>query len=210
MYFAGAMRDGSLPKPYMGHYEITISQKYINWLNKIIIPIFIESFKIRKQKIRIKQDNNTPRIVIYSKEFYFKLKNFLDHNLEDWKTPGFVLNTTKLKKWYVCGFFDAEGEVPHVEEYLSGKYSTKPRLRIRFHQCNHKNQIPNSLLDLISFLKILDINCGNITGPKRNKNTFDFDLPITGTETKKFYEKIGTFHPMKDKRFKLLFKLYNL
>ena len=213
LYFAGAMRDGTLPLPYDAHYEISVGQKNKDWLEKIIRPIMVETLGIKEAKIRLKIDKNTPRLVVYSKDVFGRLARVLTHPTGSscWKTPPICRSHPELQKWYLRGFFDAEGEVPHVEGFLDGTFSTKPRLRIRIHQAwNKKNGCP-VLEDLAQMCSNFGIKIVGIYGPKRNVNTFDFDLAISGRDALlQFYRQIGTSHPDKKKRFSLLFNLYGI
>lgn len=201
-YFCGAMRDGTLPKPYDNHFEISIGQKCVEWLEQIIKPIMISSLKIPEEKILFKPQG-TPRLVVFSKEKYLNLSGILGHrggkNL--WGTPEIILENKVFWKWYCRGFFDSEGEVPFVQEYLSGIYSTKPRARIRIHQSWDTVTNCPPLDDLKRFIESLNISTKGIYGPKNNKNTFDFDLHLTGLENiQGFSEKIGSSHPEKKVR----------
>ena len=208
MYFLGAMRDGTLPKVYDNHYEISVAQKNIDWLTEIIKPILTDTLKIQEEKIRLKIDKNTPRLVIYSKKHYTMLSN-LGLKSGVYETPAIVLSQPLLQKWYIRGFFDAEGEVPHVEKFLDKTVKTFPRLRIRIHQAwSNKKHCP-PLEDIKKILENTGIKCNNIWGPKLNKNTYDFDLPISGKEVLNFYDKIGSSHSWKIMCFNLLFNLYN-
>ena len=211
-YLAGAMRDGTFPKPYQNHYEISVAQKSTEWLD-IVQNIFESTLMVDERKIKRKiGSDGVNRLVIYSRELYYQLSDVLKHptgrNL--WDTPPFIKRYLKLQKWYIQGFFDAEGEIAHVEDYLQQKTITKPKMRIILHQ-SWKDEVCPVLIDLKEMLKANGIVCGNIWGPKKNKNTWDYDLPISGLENViGFYRKIGTAHPEKEKRFRLLFNVYGL
>jgi hypothetical protein len=206
------MRDGTFPKPYQGHYEISIAQNSAEWI-EMIEEIFISTLKVDRKIIKRKLGSNSvKRLVIYSKDLYYRLSEAFRHptgkNL--WETPPFIKKFPELQKWYIQGFFDAEGEIAHVEDYLNKNTITKPKMRIILHQ-SWKDEVCPVLIDLKEMLKNLEISCGNIWGPKKNKNTWDYDLPISGAEdVLKFYKEIGTSHPEKDERFRLLFNVYGL
>lgn len=98
------------------------------------------------------------------------------------------------------GFFDAEGEVPLVRNQ-GGKY----KIWIRFHH-SWKGNICLVLLQMKQILeKDFGILCGNVTGPKKEKRLPSFDLAIYGRNVIKFRKEIGTSHPRRIERFKILF-----
>ena len=210
-YFAGAMRDGTLPRIYDGHYEISISQKLIPWLTKVIKPILVKTLKIPESKIRIKIDSNTPRLVIYSKKSYNTIAEILNHptGKNFWETPEIIRKHFELQKWYIRGFFDSEGEVPHVEEYLRHRFRTKPRLRVRIHQAWRDKTGCPVLEDLREMIAKFGIN-SKVCEAGKNKNSIKYELSITGKEVYKFYQNIGSSHPLKKYRFRLLFELNSL
>ncbi|MBI5159242.1 LAGLIDADG family homing endonuclease [Candidatus Micrarchaeota archaeon] len=211
-YLAGAMRDGTFPKPYQNHYEISIAQNSDEWIDAIK-EIFLSTLKVDAEKIKKKPGSNrVKRLVVYSRDIYSRLSETFQHptgrNL--WNTPAFVKKYPELQKWYVQGFFDAEGEIAHVEDYLKKIVVTKPKMRIILHQ-SWKDEACPVLIDLKNIIENKGIRCGKVWGPKKNKNTLDYDLPISGSSNVlKFYKEIGTSHPEKNARFKLLFDLYGL
>ena len=205
-YFLGVMRDGTLPIVYDGHYEISVAQKNPEFL-KMVKTIFIETLKINENKIRIKIDKNTPRIVVYNKKLYSFLKEL---KVGDGDVEPIVFKYPQFWKWYVRGFFDAEGEIAHVEKYLAGITKTFPQPRILIHQASKNEKECKALVELKKIIESLGVKCGNILGPKRNVNTYDFDLMIYGIKNvENFYSLIGTSHIEKNLRFNLLLKLYS-
>ena len=127
-YLAGILRDGSLPKPYNNQYEIQVSQDNIEWLGRVKKMLQI-LFPEKKIEI-VKYGKQTPRIKIYSKEIYYNLVNLFEYpeTQNKWEIPTVIRNGSKeMKKWFITGFFDAEGEVPLSRQ--SGKY----KIWIRFH-----------------------------------------------------------------------------
>lgn len=205
-YFCGAMRDGTMPKPYDNHFEISIGQKCAEWLEQVVKPIMVSSLEIPPEKVLFKPQG-TPRLVVFSKEKYLILSEILGHkggkNL--WGTPRIISENPVLWKGYCRGFFDSEGEVPFVSEYLNGIYSTKPRARIRIHQGWSSETGCPPLSDLKHFIESIGVETKGIYGPKLNKNTFDFDLHITGlANVADFSDKIGSSHPEKSKRLSQL------
>jgi len=198
-YLAGILRDGSLPKPYNNQYEIQISQDDIEWLESVKYKLQ-NLFPEKKIQI-VKYGKQTPRIKIYSKEIYQKLINLFEYPGSQckWEIPLIIRNGSKeTKKWFIKGFFDAEGEVP-----LS-KQNRKYKVWIRFHH----SWDGNKCLVLEQLKKILEIDfkiqCGSVSGPKKEKNFPSFDLAIYGDNIHKFFKQIGTFHPKHVKRLNVM------
>lgn len=194
-YLAGILRDGSLPRPYNNQYEIQVSQDNIPWLEKVK-GMLSELFPEKEIKI-VKYGRQTPRIKIYSKEIYEKLVDIFDYpgTQMKWEVPLFIRNgPINRKKWFIRGFFDAEGEVPLSRQ--NGKY----KVWIRFHHSwdGKKCIVLEQLKTILE--KDFKIICGNVTGPKKEKKYPSFDLMIYGKHIHEFFNQIGTFHPKHKKR----------
>ena len=198
-YVAGILRDGSLPKPYNNQYEIQVSQDNMEWLEKakeILQKLF------PKKKIKIsKYGKQTPRIKIYSKEIYQNLVELFEYpgTQNKWEIPSFIRNGSKeIKKWFIKGFFDAEGEVP-----LS-RQNSKYKVWIRFHHSwdGDKCTVLEQLKEMLE--KEFNIQCGNVSGPKKEKRFPSFDLAIYGENVHKFFKQIGTFHPKHIERLNMM------
>lgn len=189
-YLAGILRDGSLPKPYNNQYEIQVSQDDMEWLENVKKKLQI-LFPEKEIKI-VKYGKQTPRIKIYSKEIYQRLVKLFEYPgmQSKWQIPSIVRNGSKeTKKWFIKGFFDAEGEVPLSKQ--NGKY----KIWIRFHH----SWDGKKCIVLEQLKQILEndfrIQCGNVSGPKKEKNFPSFDLAIYGNNIHKFFSEIGTLHP---------------
>ena len=198
-YIAGLLRDGSISKSRNNLYEIQISQKDRNFLNRVF-RIMKRVFPEEKIKL-VQYGKQTPRIKIYSKKIYFEIIELLEYPgvQSRWSVPSCIKDAQKeIKKYFIRGFFDAEGEVP-----LSLNQSGKFKVWVRFHH----SWDGNKCIVLKEIKKILEndfgIQCGKISGPKKEKNIPSFDLMIYGEHAKKFMREIGVFHPKHKKRFRI-------
>ena len=202
-YLAGILRDGSLPKPYNNQYEIQVSQDNIIWLEKVK-EIMQKLFPEKELKI-IKYGKQTPRIKIYSKEIYYKLTKLFEYPgmQSKWEIPSVIRTGSKeIKKSFIRGFFDAEGEVPLSKQ---GSKGSKYKIWIRFHHSWDGNQC----IVLEQMKRILEkefnILCGNVSGPKNEKNYPSFDLAIYGRyAVQQFFQHIGSLHPKHNERLKTM------
>ena len=191
-YLLGALRDGSLPAVYNNQYEVQFSQKNKEWLEKTIVPLIEKAFKI-KAKVE-SYGNQTRRVKIYSKPIYFFIKKFFEYpeRLQvTWEVP-FLIRTSPLeiKRWFVRGFFDAEGEINVKQK------------RIVIHH-SWAGTFPVVLIQLQEMLEEFGIE-SKVSGPHEEKNFPSFDLRIMRDNVRLFYEKIGTSHPEKVIKFQLL------
>lgn len=198
-YIAGMLRDGSISKSNNNLYEIQISQKNIEFLKKIM-KIMKKVFPNEKIRL-VKYGRQTPRIKMYSKAVYLKLRNLLEYQgaQSRWSIPSCIKDAPKeVKKYFIRGFFDAEGEVP-LSLNQSGNYKTW----IRFHHSwdGEKCIVLQELKEILE--NDFEIKCGKVTNPKNEKNFPSFDLMIYGKNAKKFMKEIGTFNPKHLERFKI-------
>ncbi|MBL7169470.1 MAG: hypothetical protein ISS48_00445 [Candidatus Aenigmarchaeota archaeon] len=200
-YLAGILRDGSLPKPYNNQYEIQISQDNIEWLENV--KVMLKRLFPEKDLKIVKYGNQTPRIKIYSKEIYHYLVKLFEYpgTQTKWKIPSFVINgSSDIKKRFIEGFFEAEGEVP-----LS-KQNNKYKIWIRFHhswdgdKCIVLEQMKMMLENNFG------VKCGNITGPKKEKKFPSFDLAIYGNNVYEFFKEMKIFHPKHNKRLRIMMR----
>lgn len=127
-------------------------------------------------------------------------QKFVSRTQNRWQIPSVILGGSKeVKKQFIRGFFDAEGEVP-LSKNQSGRY----KIWIRFHHSWDGNSC--SVLEQLKKLleKDFGIQCGKVTGPKKEKKIPSFDLAIYGQNVCKFVKKIGTAHPRHIKRLKVM------
>jgi len=93
-YLIGALRDGSLPQVYNNQYEIQFSQKNVEWLKQMIVPLIKQVFKINA-KIQC-YGKQTPRVKVYSKPIYVFIKKVFEHPEKlqvTWEVPSLIRNS---------------------------------------------------------------------------------------------------------------------
>lgn len=191
-YLIGSLRDGSLPEVYNNEYEIQFSQLNIDWLETVITPLIEKIFGIRVKVTSY--GDQTPRIRIYSKPIYIFIKNFFEHpeRLQvSWEIPNLIRSSpAEIKKWFIRGFFDSEGEINIRQKRLTIHHSWN-------------GEIPLVLKQLHEIL-YQDFNIkSKISKPHKEKNFPSFDLRMDKENALLFYQNIGTSHPEKIKKFQI-------
>lgn len=187
-YLIGALRDGCLTTGWTIKYK----QKVRGWLSVIILPIINEIFKL----------NLTEKCIYLQKEegktevWYLAFRN-----KRVWNELNSIKNgepkTNEEKKFYIMGFWDADGGCP------------------KFPEKNKKNYIKFTQKDRDSLEKIKDtlevdfgINCGNIIISEKKNTGNIWRLVITNKDSMiKFCNKIGSLHPEKKLRLKKIRRL---
>ena len=130
-YLAGCLRDGTLDTK---RYCISITQKKEaeSWL-KLLTDIFRDEFGVKAYSRKFR---DCVEIRVHSKPLALYIKEILGMpaNQKIWETPAIVKENKELWKFYIAGFFDAEG------------YCTKPetlrktgKKKISFHQNNRES-----------------------------------------------------------------------
>lgn len=194
-YFIGAFRDGSLPQVYNREYTVEISQKEESWLRNTILPIMKHLFKIDTIKVT-QYGRQMPRIRVYSKPLYLFVKEIFEFppgSQATWRVPELIrMSHPEIKKWYVRGFFDAEGHI------------AKRKKRIEISQ----SWIDDSALvmhDLKEILLELGIRSKIIKRKIPPHDTYpQFNIRINLNDFYKFCNLIGSSHPKKIKIMKML------
>lgn len=194
-YLIGSLRDGSLPEVYNNQYEIQFSQQNTEWLEHVIIPLIEDVFKIKT--VVKSYGDQTPRVKIYSKPIYIFIKEIFEHpeRLQvTWEVPTLIRNSpAEIKKWFIRGFFDSEGEINIRQKRL-----------VIHHSWNGQNPI---VLEQLQKILLNDFKIeSKISKPHKEKNFPSFDLIISKQNVWLFYKKIGTSHPEKISKFQLLWK----
>ena len=166
-YLNGALHDATLNKGK----RIRFSQKNKQWL---------ENLQVLLKKIN------------YNSWIYKEGKNRSVFVLETLcRDLDFKFNPSRLKSYsekifYVRGFFDAEGGVPH----------TKDRFYIQLVQKNLEK-----IKQLKSILKDLNIESGKIHNPSKRVDPDYWRIFISAKHHQKFVKIINSWHPVKSKIF---------
>lgn len=187
-YLLGALRDSTIDVRVTKNYEIKIAQTDARWL-KLLQKIFKENFG--KEGSIKPHVNDTSILRINDKKLVNKVLEISEMKIpqENWATPKTIKNSTlRMQLDYVRGFFDAEGGMPIKPLEAEQKYlslSQKNRESLEF--------IRNILADLGLRPTKITI-CGKV---------WEFRLTRKKSIIN-FIEKIGSWHPEKIERFKLL------
>ncbi len=204
-YILGALRDGCFTvnrKHYI--YRIRVYQKNKEWIERVS-EIFERCFDKKPTIVQDKRDS-VWCLLLNSKEIYERLAEIANFpgNQKEWSTPPFILESdSEIQKAYLKGFFDSEGGINRFER----KSFDPKNIRIYFCQANRK-----SLEDLREIIIKLGMRTGKVTGPYFKKG---FENPVHGlrihgiNEVGKFAKIVGSMHPEKIERFRLLNSLAN-
>ena len=191
-YLIGMLRDGSVMKEKNDEYTCVFYSKYSDALN-IIREYLKKVFDVQSTIENNKEDLFQVRV--RSKTLYYFLKVMFETKEKqvDWKTPDLIKQSNALiKKWYVRGFWDAEGGCPHNVN------KKKKDLEVKFSQKNKE-----SLEFIKQFLNSINIKTGNVYW---NKDTFV--LKITQSHIPQFQMVICSSHPVKAKRLEEVAKVF--
>ena len=187
-YLLGALRDATIDVRKGKNYEIKIAQRNLRWL-KLLQKLFGQYFKNRGRIT--KHVNNTNILRINGREIVERIIQVSGIKVpqNNWQTPEVMKKQqTAGILAYIRGFFDAEGGLPKYPKKNKQKY-------ISFDQKNKEPLIfiRNKLVEY---------------GYKPTKLTFtggNWQFRITRkSHIKKFYQEIGSWHPEKRKKLKIL------
>ncbi len=186
------MRDSTIDARKGKNYEIKIAQKEARWLF-VIQRIFLKHFGVEG---KITQHSEGARILrIGGKDIVNKIIGISQMKIpqENWNTPDVIKNqSNSVQLEYVKGFFDAEGGLPKDPENASQKY-------ICFGQKNKES---------LEFVRNILIKNGfNPTNLTRCGGVWEFRV-TRKAEMVKFASKIGSLHADKQRKLKILQRVY--
>ncbi len=194
-YLVGVLRDGTISKESNNEYCCSFYNKNIELLSKI--KSFVEELFDIKTEIRRFGDVHGIRIRSLTLYLFFKLVFEAKEMQEKWDTPNLIKSSEEeCKKWYVSGFFDAEGGIPHIETNIR---RNKKYLYVKFVQKNKE-----SLEFIKSFLESKGIKMRSIYLEK-NK----WVLKVSNSSIPAFAKFIVTFHPEKSSRLAELSRIFS-
>ena len=173
-YLAGALRDASVDRK-----SVQIFSSSREWLKNIQRLLLLEGIESKIYGLK----RGCWKLKISRKRigFILKLVEFRSPQVK-WKTPAWIKSlAVEIKKWYIAGFFDAEGCV---------SLSQRKYLNLEFYQSN-----PLILRDLRNFLLSMKIKTTRIT-KKKNRNLFCLRITDQGSVFR-FSRNIPLLHPKK-------------
>lgn len=177
-YLVGALGDGTIYVTRDGHYVVEYGQKCKQWLETL--ARLAEGLGYKMHIIR--HEGEYWKGKIYSKELYERLKEVRSYIHE-------IVNTLPNAQFraFVRGLFDAEGTI-------TTHYKSSLRVRIA--------QKDKELLGVIAKkLRNIGINC---TDPFPSDRYGTYVIQIPHSSVSEFFEKIGTYHPLKKAKFESL------
>jgi len=187
-YLLGALRDGTIDVREGKNYEIELAQKNKMWL-QFVQNVFKKEF--RKEGNILRHMKGYWIIRINGKETVRKIAEISQMKIpqENWKTPSLIeASDIETKINCIRGFFDAEGGLPKKITKSSQKY-------VIFSQNNKESLefIRKTLMEISIKPTNLTI-CGNV---------WEFRI-TTKDGIIKFINSVGSSHPEKVKKLKIL------
>lgn len=194
-YLLGFMRDGSISGSL-----VEIKQQSSNeLLEEVISPIIRENFN---KYVTTKKG----RIIFKDKKIASFLRNSGNHKKGCWDTPKVIKwCPQEIVKWYIRGFWDAEGGCPHISNYIYKR--KKVPVMITIVQCwDNIRECPP--LDFIK-RNLEELGVGSKLYPLSKKEVYRkyprFRLSITSYRNIiLFNDVIGSSHPRKGRDLMIL------
>jgi len=178
-YLVGSLRDGTINT--YGKYEIAFVQKGKSWLvylQRIMQKVFGNTSIARFEKFSDGKGHWRYRFVISSRpiyEFFRCAFDVIPGKKVEWSTPRIILSATpKIQKYYIRGFWDADG------------LSTTS---LGFCQVNKQ-----ALLEIRAMLKAFGIECADTLCERNNGSNHLklYAIYIKSKYRKDFFKKIGS------------------
>ncbi len=203
-YYVGYLHgDGHIEKTGSG---VSFSEKYISQLNIINSltkklfhcngSIFVRMSRINEPYYRLQ----IRRITINS--FFSDVIGIKKGKRYHNKIPFVIKEYKELLRWYLCGLFDAEGSMP-----LNPKSRRNLYIDIAMKDINLISEIKD-LLEGVFNIKPYGPYKRIAKSPMAKSVTFESELKIRKySEIRKFLNTIGTIHPDKVRRMKLILRL---
>src|SRR3989338_6410 len=172
-YLSGFLRDGSVTSGKSHEYKIVFYQKSREFLESVINPMFKKVFGVEP---KIKFGNGCWESYVYSKEilkFFVRTLEFPLHRGQTrWDVPDVIKKSNfEIKKFFITGFFDAEGSV---------SLGKKPKLA--FYQSWFTGDECPPLKFIKDFLNENGIKTSNVNGPYKISKNFAYELTICSKE----------------------------
>ena len=192
-YLVGLLRDGTISKEKDDEYCCAFWNKNLDLLEKA--RLFVDELFETNSKISKFGDAYGVRIRSKTLYLFFRLVFEVPHKQTGWDTPSLIKQAdNETKQWYIGGFFDAEGGVPHLEKDIK---RTKKCLYVKFAQNNLE-----SLEFIKEYLDSIGIQTRSVYR-ERDK----WILKISNASIPKFADFVVSFHPQSANRLAEVSKL---
>lgn len=164
IYGDGGFKDIRRSKQVSNRFDhkVIVADEFKIQVN-IIADLFFELFNIKTpvRDERIKKGENVYYVNPTCKMFYrffVKIFDFPEGPKKNLSIPKIIKDAPQeIRKWFIRGFFDADGDVKSTEAYINRKLP-KPRVKVRLADLNFVKQLKECLIK-------------------------DFGLPMTGPYT---------------------------
>jgi intein-encoded DNA endonuclease-like protein len=194
-YLVGMLRDGTVVREKYDEYLCAYYSK-----NKEFIEILQKKAEnIFGVKVRIERFTDVWGIRIRALTLYlfFRLLFDVPEYQHKWKTPKIIEKAdSEIQRWYISGFWDAEGGCPHVDSNIK---MTRSHLYVSFYQKNKES------LEFIK--KILEKN--NIETRKIYWNKRVWVLKIKSSSIPRFAKYIQSQFPKKRARLEKISEIFS-
>lgn len=192
-YLVGFLRDGTISEEKNNEYCCAFYNNNFELLK--IVQYFVGQIFGIKPKISKFGDTYGVRIRSRTLYLFFKLIFEVPRKQAAWNTPSLIkLADNEIKRWYVGGFFDAEGGVPHLEKDIK-----------RNRRCLYAKFVQNNK-ESLEFIKRYLENQGIRTRSVYRERT-EWVLKVSNSSIPKFAKFVITFHPQKADRLTVLSEL---
>ena len=196
-YLIGVLRDGTVSQESKDEYAVAFYNTNIELLEKI--SEFLKNIFDLEVKIE-KHWSNVYRVRVRSKTLYLFFKLIFDMKKKQfqWDTPEIIKNSSDvMKKYYITGFFDAEGGCPHLEKNIDTR---RKNLYVKFVQKNRES------------LEFIKKHLGKLNIQTREIYWEDgkYVFKISNSSIPSFCEYIKPFHSLKYLRLRMLQKHFVL
>lgn len=202
-YADGSLKDVYKSKLKTGKFEhkIKVGDEFlvqVELLRRLFKSLFDLDVKIRTE--RIEKGENYYYIEVTDKVVYRFITKIFDlpygPKTGKLKMPPIIFNASpELKKWFIRGVFDADGET-RAFEYYKNKSLIKPRIRLHMKDYLFVKQIKELTFQSFGL---------NFNGPYIDKNNKATCIEITKIiEIQKAYQQIIFLHPVKKWRLEKL------
>ena len=200
-YLIGILRDGSFRKPTRNIYRVSIYQKNYEFIKNTLLPIFRKEFD---RELKVYRGKNSFECVITEKQFYKEFREVCEfpenRHQQYWDVPQIIKHSPReIKKWFVTGFFDAEGTV------YPKKAEKTQKPKIVFYSSWYERDKCPPLEFIRNFLNEIGIKTGNVNGPYKITQVYSYELAIKSKrEILKFCKLLKSLHPEKSKHLNFL------
>ncbi|MAG52669.1 MAG: hypothetical protein CMH62_01765 [Nanoarchaeota archaeon] len=203
-YGDGGLKDVKRSKKNSGKYDhkLIVGDEFKIQIEKRIMPLFLEIFNL-KSTLRLERIEKGERLyyinptckVIY--RIFTKIFELNEGPKKDIKIPKIIQDSgPSIRKWFVRGFFDADGDTRASELYVNRKPSS-PRIKVRIKE--------RKFIEQLKIILDKDFGLG-FTGPYTDDGN-QWYIQTGKKDLLKAYNEKLFIHPIKSWRLKKYLQL---